>query len=156
VAGECQRDEIAHIVERMRPIRVAVEFRHRSWADPGERRLTADLLRELDAAWVCVDTPERDVASVMPRIVEVTSPGLAYLRMHGRNAEMWTKGRTVAERFDYDYADDELEEWVAPVLDMAQMAQEVAVVMNNNARDYALQAADRFADILARARAEHG
>ena len=69
---------------------------------------------------------------------------------------MWTKGRTVAERFDYDYADDELEEWVAPVLDMAQMAQEVAVVMNNNARDYALQAADRFADILARARAEHG
>jgi uncharacterized protein YecE (DUF72 family) len=156
VAGERQRDEIAHIVERMRPIRVAVEFRHRSWADPGERRLTADLLRELDAAWVCVDTPERDVASVMPRIVEVTSPGLAYLRMHGRNAEMWTKGRTVAERFDYDYADDELEEWVAPVLDMAQMAQEVAVVMNNNARDYALQAADRFADILARARAEHG
>lgn len=156
IAGERQRDEIAHIVERMRPTRVAVEFRHRSWAEPNERQLTAAMLRELDAAWVCVDAPDRDVASIMPRLVEVTSPGLAYLRMHGRNAEMWTKGRTVAERFDYDYADDELEEWVAPVLDMAQMAQEVAVVMNNNARDYALQAADRFAGILARARAEHG
>ena len=156
VAGEPQRDEIARIVERMRPTRVAVEFRHRSWAQPAERQVTAAMLRELDAAWVCVDTPDRDVASIMPRIVEVTSPRLAYVRMHGRNAEMWTKGRTVAERFDYDYTDGELEEWVAPVLDMAEMAQEVAVVMNNNARDYALQAADRFADILSRARAAHG
>ncbi len=155
VAGERQRDEIAHIVERLRPVRTAVEFRHRSWAQPVQRQATATLLRELDAAWVCVDTPDRDVASIMPRIVEVTSSALAYVRMHGRNADMWTKGRTVAERFDYDYPVSELEEWVEPVLDMAERAQEVAVVMNNNARDYALQAADRFAGILARVRAEH-
>ncbi len=153
VAGERQRDEIAHIVERFKPARTAVEFRHRSWAEPAERTATAALLRELDAAWVCVDTPDRDVASIMPRIVAVTSPHLAYLRMHGRNADAWTKGRTVAERFDYDYSDDELEEWIEPVIAMAEAAQEVAVVMNNNARDYALQAAARFADLLARARA---
>lgn len=148
VAGEAQRDEIARIVERVKPVRTAVEFRHRSWAAPDERAATSALLRELDAAWVCVDTPDRDVASVMPRIVEVTSPGLAYLRMHGRNATAWTTGRTVAERFDHDYSEAELEEWLDPVIEMARRAREVAVVMNNNARDYALLAADRFRTLL--------
>ncbi len=152
VAGDRQRDEIARIVERIHPVRTAVEFRHRSWAGDGERAVTADLLRELDAAWVVVDTPDRNVASIMPRIVEVTSPGLAYLRMHGRNADGWTKGKTVAERFDHDYTDAELEEWIDPVLEMARRAQEVAVVMNNNARDYALTAAERFTNLLERAR----
>lgn len=154
VAGDRQRDEIARIVERIHPVRTAVEFRHRSWAESDERSTTAALLRELDAAWVCVDTPDRDVASIMPRLVEVTSPDLAYLRMHGRNAAGWTTGRTVAERFDHDYSDAELEEWIDPVLEMARRAQEVAVVMNNNARDYALQAASRFTDLLARVRAD--
>jgi len=153
VAGERQRDEIARIIERIHPVRTAVEFRHRSWAGDDERAATAALLRDLDASWVCVDTPDRDVASIMPRIVEVTSPGLAYLRMHGRNATGWTTGRTVAERFDHDYSDAELAEWIDPVIEMARRAQEVAVVMNNNARDYALQAAERFTDLLARARA---
>lgn len=152
VAGDRQREEIARIVDRIRPVRTAVEFRHRSWAEPAERAETAALLRELDAAWVCVDAPDLDVASVMPRIVEVTSPGLAYLRMHGRNATMWTRGRTVAERFDYDYPTEELQEWVEPVLDMAEQAQEVAVVMNNNAKDYALQAAGRFQELISRYR----
>ena len=33
----------------------------------------------------------------MPPIVEVTSPHIAYLRLHGRNAATWNTGRTVAE-----------------------------------------------------------
>jgi uncharacterized protein YecE (DUF72 family) len=150
VAGDRQREEIRRILERLKPVRAAVEFRHRSWAEPAEREVTAALLAEHDAAWVCVDAPRLDTASAMPPIV--TTPALAYVRMHGRNAATWTKGRSVAERFDYDYADEELEEWVAPVLDMAERAQEVAVVMNNNAKDYALHAASRFAGLLAAAR----
>jgi len=148
VSGERQRDELARILSRLRPARAAVEFRHRSWAAAGERERAAELLAEHDAAWVCVDAPQTEAMSAMPPVVEVTSEGLAYVRMHGRNATMWTRGRTVAERFDYEYADRELEEWVEPVLDMAERAQEVAVVMNNNSRDYALQAASRFTELL--------
>ena len=148
VSGERQRDELGRILARLRPARAAVEFRHRSWVAAGEHERAAALLAEHDAAWVCVDAPRTEAMSAMPPVVEVTSPGLAYVRMHGRNATMWTRGRTVAERFDYEYADRELEEWVAPVLDMAERAQEVAVVMNNNARDYALQAASRFQGLL--------
>ncbi len=148
VSGERQRDELARILSRLRPVRAAVEFRHRSWVAPGERERAVALLAEHDAAWVCVDAPRTEAMSAMPPVVEVTSPALAYVRMHGRNATAWTRGRTVAERFDYEYADRELEEWVDPVLDMAERAQEVAVVMNNNARDYALQAAGRFAELI--------
>ena len=82
-------------------------------------------------------------------IVEVTSPGLAYLRLHGRNAATWNTGRTVAERFDHVYTEDEMEEWLDPVLDMAERAQEVAVVFNNNARDHALRNAANFREMLA-------
>jgi uncharacterized protein YecE (DUF72 family) len=152
VAGDRQREELVRIVERLKPARAAIEFRHRSWAHASERSQTVALLTEHDAAWVCVDAPRIDTASAMPPIVEVTSTALAYVRMHGRNATTWTKGRSVAERFDYDYAEAELEEWVDPVLEMAQQAQEVAVVMNNNAKDYALHAASRFAGLLAAAR----
>jgi uncharacterized protein YecE (DUF72 family) len=153
VSGERQRDELARILARLRPARAAVEFRHRSWVAPGERERAVALLAEHEAAWVCVDAPRIEAMSAMPPVVEVTSPALAYVRMHGRNATAWTRGRTVAERFDYEYADQELEEWVDPVLDMAERAQEVAVVMNNNARDYALQAASRFTELIALHRA---
>ena len=152
VAGDAQRREIARIVDRLRPARTAVEFRHRSWAEPEQRRPTADLLAARDAAWVCVDAPRSDAKNLMPPIVEVTSPALAYLRLHGRNAATWNTGRTVAERFDHVYSDDEMEEWVGPVLDMAERAQEVAVVFNNNARDYALRNAARFEELLSAAK----
>ena len=43
----------------------------------------------------------------------MTSP-TAYVRFHGRNLGTWNKrGGSAAERFDYLYSDEELEEWVA-------------------------------------------
>ena len=151
VAGPEQREELARIIDRLAPVRAAVEFRHRSWAEPAQREATAELLGERDAAWVVVDAPRIDGKNVMPPIVEVTSPALAYLRLHGRNGDTWNSSRTVAERFDYAYSDEEMEEWVDPVLDMAERAQEVAVVFNNNARDYALRNAARFGELISAA-----
>jgi uncharacterized protein YecE (DUF72 family) len=139
VAGEEQREELGRILARLRPARAAVEFRHRSWAAPGAREAAVELLARHDAAWVCVDAPRLDVASAMPPVVERTSDALGYVRLHGRNASTWTTGRTVAERFDHLYTEGEMEEWIDPVLRLAEEAQEVAVVFNNNARDNALR-----------------
>ena len=147
-SGERQRAELGRILERLRPARVAVELRHRSWVSSGERERLLDLLRAHDAAFVAVDAPRIDVASAMPPIVEVTTPALAYVRLHGRNPHTWTTGRSVAEKYDYEYSDAELEEWIGPVLDMAERAQEVAVVFNNNSRDYPLRNAVRFGELL--------
>ncbi|MEW6583444.1 MAG: DUF72 domain-containing protein, partial [Actinomycetota bacterium] len=131
-----------------RPVRVAVEFRHRSWVAEGERERALGLLAEHDAAFVAVDAPRIDVASAMPPVVEVTTPALAYLRLHGRNPATWTTGRTVAERYDYAYSEAEMQEWIDPVLDMAERAREVAVVFNNNSHDYPLRNAATFRDLI--------
>jgi uncharacterized protein YecE (DUF72 family) len=149
-SGDDTRAEVGRIIERLTPLRTAVEFRHVSWADPGQREAAAEMLAERDAAWVCVDAPRIDVTSAMPPIVEVTCPELAYLRLHGRNAGTWQGSRTVAERFDWQYSDEELGEWVGPVIDMAERAQEVAVVFNNNHGDFALRSAARFGELLTR------
>ena len=149
-SGDDTRAEVGRIIERLTPLRTAVEFRHVSWADPGQREAAAEMLAERDAAWVCVDAPRIDVTSAMPPIVEVTCPELAYLRLHGRNAGTWQGSRTVAERFDWQYSDEELGEWVGPVMDMAERAQEVAVVFNNNHGDFALRSAARFGELLTR------
>lgn len=150
--GAAEAAEVARIVRRFAPVRVAVEFRHRSWVAPQVCARTLDMLAELDAAYVCVDAPRIDATSAMPPQAEVTTPALAYLRLHGRNAATWHTGRTVAERYDYAYSPEELEEWLEPVIAMAQQAQEVAVVFNNNARDYALRNAAEFRQLLSRRR----
>jgi uncharacterized protein YecE (DUF72 family) len=112
------------------------------------------MLADRDAAYVCVDAPRLEVASAMPPLVEITCPELAYLRLHGRNAATWQGSRSVAERFNYVYPPEELNEWIGPVLDMAEQVQTVAVVFNNNARDYALRNAADFRQLLVARRAE--
>ncbi len=147
-SGDAQRAEVGRIVSRLRPLRTAVEFRHRSWLADGEREPMEELLAEHDAALVIVDTPPVDVASALPTVLDATTEALAYFRFHGRNTSTWTTGRTVAERFDYVYAEDELSELLRPVGEMAEQVDEVAVVFNNNARDHALRNAARFRELL--------
>jgi uncharacterized protein YecE (DUF72 family) len=54
----------------------------------------------------------------------------------------------VAERFDYDYPTKEVEEIAERARVLADEANEVHVVFNNNARDYAPKAARRMLQAL--------
>jgi uncharacterized protein YecE (DUF72 family) len=72
------------------------------------------------------------------------------LRLHGRNAEGYINGKTVAERFDYLYSDDELEAIAQRAVTLAAKAAEIHVVYNNNASDYPLRNAATFQQLLAR------
>ena len=51
-----------------------------------------------------------DHVPIFPPIDAVTNDAFAYMRCHGRNTEGYLHGRSVAERFDYDYSGQELEE----------------------------------------------
>jgi uncharacterized protein YecE (DUF72 family) len=83
---------------------------------------------------VIVDAPKVEAKNVPPTVVALTSP-LAYVRFHGRNAETWNvRGRSAAERFDYLYSDEELEEWVEPLREVAEQAEQAYVLFNNNNR----------------------
>jgi uncharacterized protein YecE (DUF72 family) len=64
----------------------------------------------------------------------VTSPKLTYLRLHGRNERGYIAGKSVAERFNYDYSDDEIAGVATRVGRLAEEAEEVHVVFNDITR----------------------
>jgi uncharacterized protein YecE (DUF72 family) len=111
-----------------------VEFRHVSWLDDEHRGETLRFLEELGATNVIVDAPRIEGAkNVTPTVLALTSP-TAYVRFHGRNAETWNKrGGSASERFDYLYSDEELEEWVGPLRELAEGAEQAYAFFNNNA-----------------------
>jgi uncharacterized protein YecE (DUF72 family) len=110
-----------------------VEFRHVSWLDEEHREETLRFLEELGATHVIVDAPRIDGAkNVAPTVLALTSP-TAYIRFHGRNAETWNKrGGSASDRFDYLYSDEELQEWVGPLRELAGGAEQAYAFFNNN------------------------
>jgi uncharacterized protein YecE (DUF72 family) len=110
-----------------------VEFRHRSWLDDENRAETLSFLESIGAAYVTVDAPKSDTAkNLIPTVPAVTN-GTAYVRFHGRNMGTWNKrGGSAAERFDYLYSDEELEEWVPTLKELAVQSERAFAFFNNN------------------------
>jgi uncharacterized protein YecE (DUF72 family) len=119
---------------------LAVEFRHHSWFEGPARAETLAFLKRIRAVNVVCDEPQIGSGAV-PSVVAVTDPRLAIVRFHGRNQQTWyIKGESSAQRFDYLYSRDELQEWVAPVRNqLAPEAEEVHLLMNNNRANYAVR-----------------
>ncbi len=141
-------DELAPIAERFRPWRLAVEFRNRGWVEQDQAEQTLGFLADNDIAFVAVDAPKEVHVPIMPDIDAVTSSSLAYIRMHGRNADGYMRGKSVAERFGWVYSDGELEEIAARVQRLGEEAETVHVMFNNNRDDDAPVAARRFRALL--------
>ena len=142
--GDHGLDELTGLIEHARPRRVAVELRHRGWVDGERAEATFGYFSEVGAAFVAVDAPQEDHVPIMPAVDAVTRDDLGYLRAHGRNAQGYMTGRTVAERFGWRYTDQELEEIGTRAHGLAEDAEEVRVMFNNNRSDDAPTAARRF------------
>jgi uncharacterized protein YecE (DUF72 family) len=145
---ENELDELAPVIDGLAPVPVAVEFRRRSWASPKRFEGVLDWLSTHNAVFVCVDTPPGDHVPIFPPIDAVTNDSLAYMRCHGRNTEGYLHGRSVAERFDYDYSKKELEEIGERGRALDAEAEQVHVMFNNNARELAPKAARALRGIL--------
>jgi uncharacterized protein YecE (DUF72 family) len=146
-------DELAPLIERLAPHPVAIELRRSSWVRGKRAEETLKWVEDHGAAWVCVDVPDAEHLTIMPPLDAVTDPRLAYLRAHGRNAEGYIRGRSVAERFAWRYSDEELEEIRARVQELASEAAEVRLMFNNNRGSDAPVAAERFTELLSPAAA---
>ena len=143
VAKDSSRADIAWAVGELRGDRPLVEFRHRSWLDDEHRDHTLSFLESLGASHVVVDAPKTEAKNLVPTVPAVTGP-LAYVRFHGRNADTWNKrGGSAAERFDYLYSEDELQEWAPVLAKLADGAREAYAMFNNNGRSPAQVGADR-------------
>jgi uncharacterized protein YecE (DUF72 family) len=143
-------DELAPLVERLSPVApVAIELRHRFWLDEKRIERTLGWFEEHGAVFVAVDAPQGSNApTIMPPIDAVTRDDVAYLRAHGRNLEGYLRGRSVADRFGYRYDDDELRELGERARELAQDAQEVRMMFNNNRGADAPEAAARMRELL--------
>lgn len=142
-------EELAPLVTALQPIPTAIELRHFTWLKGEQQQRTKDWLTTHRAAFVGVDTPRGKAPTLVPNIDFATHPDLAYLRAHGRDVDAWTKGRTVAERFAYRYADDELQEIGRRAEKLAQQTTTVRLNFNNNRGSDAPVAALRMRELLA-------
>ncbi|MBW1956837.1 MAG: DUF72 domain-containing protein [Deltaproteobacteria bacterium] len=140
------RKYLAALTAELEGLPLAVEFRHRSWADPNvfgeleKRRITL----------VSVDAP--DLPELFPLLDAVTCPELFYIRFHGRNAKGWRSGKMHLQ-FDYSYSDDELKGWIENrIAPMAETARRGILFFNNHVRAQAPENAERLIRLLK----EHG
>jgi uncharacterized protein YecE (DUF72 family) len=120
-----------------------VELRHRSWIkDDALEPEAAAVLRRHDVACCAVDGPS------MPPVLEHTGRH-AYLRLHGRNRDIWfSQKKDLAgrmNRYDYVYSREELEPWRAKV---APAGGTVRAYFNNHPRANAVKNAKLFEFML--------
>ncbi len=129
-------EHVEHCAERARPLTTAFEFRHESWFDDKHRDSTLRMERECGVAHVIVDAPQ-NVHNRVQTVWEATSPALAIVRLHGRNAQTWSGAQSAAERFNYDYGDEELRTLLQPIREIANRVARTHVLFNNCYRDIA-------------------
>ena len=121
---------------------LAVELRNRDWVTRERFQETVNFFKERRLTLVLVDAPESEHFTVMPGFDCATDPRLGYFRLHGRNAEGYIKGRTVAERFDYDYSPEEMQEIAKRLRKVDKEVERLHVIANNNRSNYAPKLAE--------------
>lgn len=130
-------EQMLHLFKELPTV---VEFRHPAW-------VTADVikvLRQNSAGIALTDAPQ--VKGGMPPFQAVTSP-IGYLRFHGRNREQWWDGDNTS-RYDYNYSELEIREWLPRISEMARQAQTIYIAFNNHAKGQAIQNARILKKIL--------
>lgn len=117
-------DRLLRTAEVFKGIRTAVEFRNDSWAN--EKMIS--LLESNGLALCCVDEPR--LPGLFPPL-PVATADFSYFRFHGRNKRDWWNARPCGDRYDYDYGDDELDEWVPGIHKVMSSAKDSYIYLNN-------------------------
>jgi len=137
------RKYIACLADTYRKFHLFVEFRHNSW----NRDEVFRFLDDLKIHFVSVDEPQ--IGDMMPPAALATG-GAAYVRFHGRNAcDWWSK---TADRYNYLYSEDELEEWVEKVEALEKTVWKLYAFFNNCHQGYAVRNALMFKEMVERRR----
>ena len=128
----------------LQPLPCAVELRDPTWLpqlDDIAKRLDAR-----DAAIAILDGPHWPV-------IDAGDASHAYIRMHGRNADIWRGGPGADDdrlnRYDYAYSEEELAPWAQRVRALAETKDVVRVFFNNHPGGLAARDALGFVKMLA-------
>jgi uncharacterized protein YecE (DUF72 family) len=132
-----QLDELDSLVELFAGYPLAVELRNRDWVLNERFEDTRGYFQRRKITFVLVDAPESEHFTVMPNLDCSTNPKLGYFRLHGRNESAYIRGRSVAERFDYDYSPEEVKEIAERLRKVEKEVERLHVIANNNRSNYA-------------------
>lgn len=117
-----------------------VEFRNQAWISEQVMKT----LKAEDIGYVCVDEPH--IKGLIKNVVAATSK-IAYLRLHGRNAEKWYEGEG-SERYDYRYSTQELAQWVPRIKTLDSDSMITVVAFNNHPKGKAVENARMMLQLL--------
>jgi uncharacterized protein YecE (DUF72 family) len=143
-----QLAELDSICDELAPTAVAIELRNRAWVTGSQVEMTLDYFNSRQRTLVLVDAPQSEHFTVMPRMDYVTNPRLGYFRAHGRNEQGYVRGRMVADRFDYEYSDDEASELAERLKRVAAEVHELRIVANNNRSNYAPKLVQKLRELM--------
>ena len=119
---------------------LAVEFRHHSWF----RADVPDLLQKHHSTWSRWTCPTaRPLSAGL-----VQSGSRVYVRFHSRNAANWY--RSDKDRYDYDYRDEEMSEWIEALTAAAPRTDRALLLFNNCHRAQAVENARRMGELIGR------
>jgi len=125
------RDLLSDLATSFAGFPLVIEFRNRSWIVPE----TLDWLKEKGIGFCNVDEPV--FRQNLKPSSYVTSPA-AYVRFHGRNYQNWfQKEGNRDTRYDYLYSEEELDQWIPRIQEMAEKGKDVYVIGNNHFRGQA-------------------
>jgi uncharacterized protein YecE (DUF72 family) len=117
-----------------------VEFRNYTWLSSS----LYDFLKGNNIGYVNVDEPP--LKGLLPKQDLVTNE-IGYIRMHGRNEKDWWEGQGSA-RYDYEYNEQELKEWLIHVSNILKKAFKTYIFFNNHPTGKAIKNAAQMMEIL--------
>lgn len=134
-------DYLAGLKENFPGEHLHVEFRNRTWL-----RESVFIALEAGKIGFCmVDEPP--LKGLLPPVVRATTP-VAYVRFHGRNTEDWWRPRKGSDRYNYDYSEGELSEWIGKIRELEKKCECVLLFFNNCHFGRAPRNAERMAALL--------
>jgi len=139
------KDYLLYCKELVSGLPIAVEFRHGSWLTRRHADESFAFLREHKITYITCDEPQFDNLATVPFLPEKTTP-MAYLRLHGRNAE----SRLRLLPYDYRYAEPELRSIALAVRRLSSNARLSFVMFNNCQAGHAARNALQLAGMLRR------
>jgi len=132
---------LAALKEALPGLPMVIEFRNVEWV----REEVFQFLRDFGLGFCCVDEPR--LRGLFPPLALATSE-LGYVRFHGRNAAKWWRHEEAWQRYDYNYSEAELEEWLPRIRRVAAETERTFVLMNNCHAGQAVQNAIKLQALL--------
>lgn len=129
--NDVNRVYLASLLNEFNEVPIAIEYRNVEWYNDR----VFDELKKRGVALIMVDEPS---LANLPRADSIATAEFSYIRFHGRNKDDWWSGDNVS-RYDYDYSDNELREWLPRIGLLREGTSHLYVAMNNHAKARAIK-----------------